>query len=133
MSSAVDKATYITVIVLGVGGWWFWNNLPEPDPEHVAKMEAQRAEEKRKGLHCMSKVDGAPMIFSVEVKFSENDRKSFRHVSSRIWPAGDDGLHPVEMTYLAKNRFGGMDRKLAVGTVSNEGCEPVIHAVKVIG
>ena len=45
---------------------------------------------------------------------------------TRIAPAGVDGQHFVQLTFGARNAFGGMVRAVAVGTADSETCNATL-------
>ena len=132
-----DKIGMGGAIVLAVAALLILGALiSEPEPEsaedRAARLEqeaaeaaasiAEAAEEKRKGLHCLSGWDGAHTAFKQEIKKSMRDPGSFEHIETRIGPVTDKGAHLLVMEFRAGNGFGGMDVASAYATVENEDC-----------
>tara|TARA_R110001632_G_scaffold233076_2_gene376356 strand:- start:750 stop:1238 length:489 start_codon:yes stop_codon:yes gene_type:complete len=90
---------------------------------------AQKAEEKRKGFHCLSAWDGSNLSMIRVTKKKMRDPKSFEHIETRIAPVVNgqgmlDGmkLHYVSMTYRGRNGFGGMVVEQQTAYVSHVTC-----------
>lgn len=94
----------------------------EPPPNDPAKL-AEEAENKRKGMHCLSAWDGSHVAVVASLKDALRDPKSFEHVETRITPVDAEGNHKLIMQYRARNGFGGMNAGLASATIDNETCD----------
>lgn len=94
-------------------------------PEESAELAAASAEERRKGFHCLSGLDGSNRSLVAQVKAALRDPNSFEHAETRITPASParGGKHVATMQYRARNGFGGMDAGTATGLVDPESCE----------
>ena len=107
-----------------------WACVPDGDanltPEEAAAVEAERAEEKRKGFHCLSAWDGSHPTFKKMVIDGLRDPQSFEHIETRVSPVDGDGLHRIWMDYRAKNGFGGMNVAQATGVYANAFCSEVV-------
>ena len=85
--------------------------------------EEEKAEERRKGFHCLSGYDGSHFDFKYEVQQKLNDPDSFEHVRTFITPVNENGLHELEMRFRASNAFGAKTLATAYGIVQNDGCD----------
>lgn len=101
---------------------------PEPtaaEKQQTAAVEKQRAErqvrDRRAGRHCLSP-DGSSRNFIGRVKQQLRDPDSFEHIRTSIEPVQKDGSHLIEMTYRARNGFGGMNVGTASGEVRQSDC-----------
>jgi hypothetical protein len=95
------------------------------DAEKQAEAQAdviQKAEDKRKGFHCLSGWNGAYRPLESYVKERLRDPDSYDHIETRITPVNEKGEHVLVMKYRAKNGFGGMNVERYVITVKNESC-----------
>ncbi len=88
------------------------------DPES----EAERAEERRQGMHCLSTWDGSNRAFKEAVSYRLNDPNSLEEIETWISPLRD-GRHRIRMEFTAENIFGGRLRYTAYGWVDTETCE----------
>lgn len=104
--------------------------------EEAERLEAERAEaaakaeERRRGWHCLSLWDGAHTGVKRTVKQALRDPGSFEHVDTRITPVDDDGTHRLIMTYRARNGFGGLNVAHAHATIQNDGCDFVMISME---
>ena len=94
--------------------------------EEEAALLAQKAEEKRKGFHCLSAWDGNHREVVKDVKRLLNDPDSFEHDQTLVSPVSKEGTHNLTMHFRAKNAFGGYVRGTARATYTNAGCAHVI-------
>lgn len=83
---------------------------------------AEKAENKRKGFHCLSAWDGSHRNVVEVTKKALNDPDSFDHVETLVAPVSE-GKHRFKMTYRAKNGFGAIVLGSVSGYFSNDGCE----------
>tara|TARA_R110000851_G_scaffold80625_1_gene177313 strand:+ start:274 stop:618 length:345 start_codon:yes stop_codon:yes gene_type:complete len=90
------------------------------DPAKIAK----KAEETRKGFHCLSAWDGSNSSVVRNVKYKMRDPKSFEHIETRIAPVSN-GQHTTVMTYRGRNGFGGMVVQTEYATISNSSCSVI--------
>ena len=86
----------------------------------------QKAEDTRKGFHCLSGWNGAHAGVEKYVKANLRDPDSYDHIETRITPVNERGEHALVMKYRAKNGFGGMNVESLVATIKNEGCKATI-------
>lgn len=91
--------------------------------------EAERAQERENGFHCLSAWDGNHNGLEELVRDVLSDPGSLETVKTSITPVQEDGTHIIFMDFTAKNAFGGRVRNTAMGTVDNETCEAVLTTV----
>ena len=77
------------------------------------------AEDQRRGFHCLSAWDGSHREVVTLVKDSLRDPDSFEHISTRVTPADERGLHTFFMEYRARNGFGGLNVITSTGSYAN--------------
>lgn len=117
---------FLGLIVLGAlawGGYEFF--LSESDEERsirLAQEATEKAEEKRKGFHCLSAWDGAHTKLKDDVAARMRDPDSFEHVSTKITPVSAQGTHRLVMQFRAANGFGGINNLSVLAEIQNEGC-----------
>ena len=87
---------------------------------------AQKAEDKRKGFHCLSAWDGSHREIVRDVKRLLNDPDSFEHDQTLVSPMSKEGTHNLTMHFRAKNAFAGYVRGTARATYTNAGCTHVL-------
>lgn len=97
-------------------------NLAREREAELAAEQATKAEERRKGFHCLSGWDGSHAAFKRQVKSMMRNPSSFEHISTRVTPVNDAGTHTVIMEYRAENGFGGMTVGSALGEYSSTNC-----------
>ena len=97
------------------------------EAERVAE-EAQQAEERRTGLHCLDQWDGNHAGLEKLVQAHLNDPSSLETLETLIWPV-QDGKHRVRMDFTAKNSFGGRVRHFALADIDNRTCTAVLTSV----
>ena len=116
------KKTFVTigaiVIIIGLASM-----VGGGDKEADA---AQKAEDTRKGFHCLSSYNGAHRGVEKYVKENLRDPASYGHIETKITPVSEKGEHVLIMKYRAKNGFGGMNVESIVATVKNETCQATI-------
>ncbi|MGO6781230.1 hypothetical protein GR211_16685 [Rhizobium leguminosarum] len=124
-----DGGKILLVLLIILGGLWSLGFLSDETPEEKerAKSEAllessKKADDKRKGFHCLSAWDGSDRQLVDAVKESLRDPSSFEHDETRISPVNAEGLHFVIMTFRAKNGFGGTNVGSATGMVRQSDC-----------
>lgn len=109
----------IVSLLFNCGG----SETSEKSPEEIAAETAERAENRRKGFHCLSGWDGANRSLVQQVTSGLRDPDSFEHVDTLITPVGgEEGKHGITMTYRAKNGFGGTNLGRALAQVDPETC-----------
>ena len=91
--------------------------------------DEEKAEERRKGFHCLDVRDGSHLDLKREVLENIADPDSFEHIETRIGPVDADGEHYLTMKFRARNSFGGMVVAEAEGIVYNEDCEHVLLSI----
>lgn len=117
---------------IAVGGIWLLASilLPEETPEERQAEEFKKAEDRRKGFHCLSPWDGSHREFELLVKRHMNDPDSFEHVSTRVTPVqSDTGRHTIIMEFRGRNAFGGVVTNTAIGSYSSY-CSPVLDDIQ---
>lgn len=132
----------VAVPALTVGSYYACTT-PEERAEMQAELEAERAaaeeaerqaaidaraeelQERRAGFHCLSAWNGTHPAFVRAVKARLNDPDSFEHDATRVASVNDAGKHRIEMTFRARNAFGGMVRSTATGTYRQADCDAV--------
>ena len=97
---------------------YFDNSTSESDQIAIA----QKAEETRKGFHCLSAWDGSNSSLIRETKNTMKDPKSFEHVETVIGTVSN-GQHKAVMTYRGRNGFGGMVVEKVGVYISNSTCK----------
>lgn len=105
----------------------------EADKIAANKATAERAEEKRKGLHCLSAWDGSNRSLVDQVKASLNDPGSFEHSNTWIQPVDKDGRHYIKMVFRARNPFNALMPAEAIGSVDNASCEATLKSITPLG
>ncbi len=119
-------AIFVLVVVLAVvvGMAADWGTKPERD--------AQAAEEKRQGLHCLTFGHHAGLMALVQQQLKDPD--SLELDATRIGPAMPDsnGIlgHSIVMEFRARNSFGGMVRNTARGWVDHETCAATLEWIR---
>lgn len=113
---------FVFVILAFLGILWVVGSCSEDKPDSP-QVAAEKAEEKRKGFHCLSAWDGSHRGVVREVKSRLRDPNSFEHDETRITPVDEDGFHTLIMKYRARNGFGGMVGGYATARISNEFCD----------
>lgn len=81
----------------------------------------RQARDRKAGRHCLSP-DGSSRNFIGRVKQQLREPDSFEHIRTSIEPVQKDGSHLIEMTYRARNGFGGMNVETALGEVRQSDC-----------
>ena len=95
----------------------------------VEQQEA-KAEEERKGFHCLSAWDGNHDGMEDLVRPLLNDPNSMEIHETKITPVQPGtGQHTIIMTFGARNSFGGMVRQQAVGWVDPDTCQATLMSV----
>jgi hypothetical protein len=89
-------------------------------------LAAQKAEDTRKGFHCLSSYNGSHRGVVKYVKENLRDPDSYDHIETRITPISKEGEHVLVMKYRAKNGFGGMNVESVIATVKNDSCQATI-------
>lgn len=84
--------------------------------------EAERAERKAKGLHCLSGWNRQHDELVANVKANLRDPESFETISTRVSSRSVGGEHLIQMQYRARNGFGGMVVAHAAGMFRGSDC-----------
>ena len=92
--------------------------------------EEEKAEERRKGLHCLNAVGGANRDVLNTMKQELNDPDSFKHVETRITAVNANGEHHLTMKFRAKNSLGATVLTEAKAVVQHDTCEAEIYAIE---
>ena len=120
------------VLALLVVAFWVLVFIACSDPEpRVATPEeiARKAEDRRKGFHCLSGWDGSHRSFVNLVKRRMNDPDSFGHVRTRVTPVqSDTGRHSIIMEFRGRNAFGGIVKNTATGSYARD-CSPSLDRI----
>lgn len=101
----------------------------EKSPEQTEAEAQNMAENRERGLHCLSGWDGSLPALKEAVKVQLRDPDSFEHVDTVIAPKGSDNRHDIMMKYRARNGFGGLNVEHVKGTVSNIDCSVQIEKI----
>ncbi|ACE89845.1 hypothetical protein RHECIAT_CH0000858 [Rhizobium etli CIAT 652] len=88
----------------------------------AAAENAEQADKRRKGFHCLSGWDGSNRALVDAVTKSLRDPSSFEHDETRITPVSPQGQHFLTMTFRAKNGFGGTNVGVATGIIRQSDC-----------
>ena len=91
--------------------------------------DADKAEEKRKGWHCLSAWDGNHSGLEDLVRIVIKDPNSMETIQTRIIPVDVNGNHRITMEFRSRNSFGGMVVNTATGSVDNDTCEATLLGV----
>ena len=108
--------------LVGVGIAWCNAESDEDRSIRLAQEAIEKAENKRKGFHCLSAWDGSHTALKDEVASRMRDPGSFEHVSTKITPVSSKGTHRLIMQFRAANGFGGMNNLSALAEIQNAGC-----------
>lgn len=90
--------------------------------EQNARDAAEQAENRRKGFHCLSPIDGSEPDLVAAVKQGLRDPDSYQHIETRVTPVDASGKHQLMMHYRARNGFGGMMDGVVTATVDPRTC-----------
>jgi uncharacterized protein (DUF736 family) len=124
----------IMAVAVGIG-IGLVSNLMFTDDNQVTKqskdgVEAStvkvKADDNRKGFHCLSGWDGSHRATVNYVKKNLRDPESYQHIETRITPVDKDGNHTLVMQYRAKNGFGGYVPGSVLVTVKNSDCSGTV-------
>ena len=88
--------------------------------------DAEKAEEKRKGFHCLSPWDGNHDGLEALIKTQLKDPDSMETIETRMTPVNANGNHRIVLKYRARNSFGGMVESQATGSVDNDTCKATL-------
>jgi TM2 domain-containing membrane protein YozV len=91
--------------------------------------DADKAEEKRKGFHCLSPYDGNHDGLERLIKARLLDPDSMQTIGTRLTPVDANGNHRVFLEYRARNALGGMWVQEAKGSMDNETCEATLLSI----
>jgi hypothetical protein len=116
---ALISVAVIAVSVAYLGGC---TESKEEKAQSDAQTVAKKAEDKRKGFHCLSGWDGSHRATVNYVKENLRDPDSYQHIKTSITPVDKDGNHMLIMQYRAKNGFGGYATGSVMAIVQNENC-----------
>ncbi len=75
------------------------------------------------GFQCLDRTDGSHRAFKREVRASMRSPSSFKHITTRVVGADQNGNHKLIMTYSAENGFGGTNVETATGEFNRKTCE----------
>lgn len=114
-------------VMMGLIGWFVYAVM-NPDPEQVAKREAEKAQERQSGVHCRSPWDGSHDRVTEITKQNLRDPASFEHIRTRIGQ-NDNGVHSIKMEFRARNLFGGMSLGVTLGSIRNSDCGVIEAAI----
>ena len=94
------------------------NSCDPKNEEEEKKKIIKKAEDRQKGLHCLSAWDGSSDKLVEYVKKRMRDSDSFKHRETRIGPNIND-THFIHMSYSGKNGFGGVSVEGISGKLSS--------------
>lgn len=92
------------------------------DSAAAAEQDKENAQNKRKGFHCLSMIDGSNTKVVDAVKRSLRNPSSFEHIETNITPVDKKGVHHLIMSYRAQNGFGGMTVGRVIARVDPATC-----------
>lgn len=96
---------------------------PKPESKPTpTKAQIEEAADRKAGLHCLSKWNGAHRGVVDKLKGTLREPDSFEHIETRITPVNDKGFHGLMMRYRARNGFGGMNVGSLLASVKNSDC-----------
>jgi hypothetical protein len=121
MKSLIFMSMITTVVVSVIG----CGESEEVKAQKAAQALAAKAEEKRKGFHCLSGWDGTHRGTEKYVLAGLRDPDSYQHIETRITPV-KNGKHTLVMQYRAKNGFGGYVPGTVVVEVNNKDCSGTV-------
>jgi uncharacterized lipoprotein NlpE involved in copper resistance len=116
MKATILTAMIATLVLTGCG------DSKEVKAQKAAEIAAQKAEDQRRGFHCLSSWDGSHRATVNYIKENLRDPDSYQHIKTSITPADKEGNHILIMQYRAKNGFGGYVPGSVMVTVKNEDC-----------
>ncbi|WP_412557566.1 hypothetical protein [Thalassospira sp. MIT1370] len=124
---AIFAVVGIIMVVVG----WNWNSEEDAKREalETAARAAEKAEDRRKGFHCLSAWDGSQRDLERYVKDHLRDPDSYEHIKTLISPVSDIGTHNISMQFRARNGFGGMTIGSASAVITQEGCKLVTASI----
>jgi len=91
--------------------------------------DADKAEEKRKGCHCLSVWDANHSGLEDLVRIVIKDPNSMETIQTRITPVDVNGNHRITMEFRSRNSFGGMVVNTATSSMDNDTCEATLLEV----
>ena len=95
------------------------------------EQKTEKAEERRKGFHCLSAWDGNHGGLEALVRDSLKDPGSMETHKPQITPVQETtGQHHIFMDFGARNSFGGVVRNQAIGWVDPDTCEATLISVE---
>ena len=104
---------------------------PASAPEATPTPDAEEAERRRQGFHCLSAWDGDHEGLERLVRQELNDPDSMKTRSTLITPVQpDSGEHAILMEFTAKNLYGGVERYQAVGLVEPGTCQATLVGIE---
>jgi len=90
---------------------------------------AAKAEERRKGFHCLDPWNGSHRQLVRYAEEQMRDPDSFEHMETQITPVNANKEHTLIMKYRAKNGFGGMNVGILTATINNADCGASIISI----
>lgn len=106
------------------------NEQQPKNAANLAREAAEQAENRRKGFHCLSPIDGSQPDIVAQTKEKLTDPDSFEHIETRITPANKGGYHHLMMRFRSRNAFNGMVEGRAIGSVDTRTCNGYLITVE---
>ena len=119
----------IGLVVIGIFLTVYVSCTSESDEEKVERL-AKEKEDRTQGFHCLSSLNGSHRAFTDGVQKRLRDPDSFEHVETLVTPVDANGTHIINMSYRARNGFGGMTMGTAIGTYRNSDCQATITSIE---
>ena len=95
----------------------------------VQAKEAEEAEKRKSGLHCLSPFDGNHGGLEELVKDNLTDPGSLEVIETTVSAANENGKNGLFMDFTAKNALGGRVRYMARAVMDNESCEATLVTI----
>lgn len=106
---------------VGTGGSGVDTEVDSPAP--TPTVDAEEAEDRRKGFHCLDPWDGNYDQLEKLIRAELHDPGSMETHVTRITPVNEEyGQHVVSLDFSASNLLGGMARHEALGLADPDTC-----------
>ena len=102
----------------------------EETPQERQARAAEKAEDRRKGHHCLSAWDGNHDGLEELIRAQLDDPGSMETTRTLTGP-NKDGKHEIRTFFTAKNVFGGRVRLIGVGEYRNDNCRAMLRRIAV--
>lgn len=121
---------FVGIVVLSMIGSALGDNSDDSTTRSTTTTVDERAEDRRKGFHCLSAWDGNHDGLEALIRDQLNDPGSMETIETRISPVDARGDHAILLEFTAKNAFGGRVRSIAAGVVDNSTCEATLSFIE---